>query len=127
MAVVVAAAICPALAGEREGFRDRYSIMAPEPGISPRRQPLRGLQEKPNTTRTQPLLPSPRPSVATPPPPTVLPSGRAVPNLPAVNQGIVPGGGRETFGDRTARCAHQSGLFGVPTGQQGAYMHSCTQ
>ena len=100
--------------------------MAPEPWLAPKHRSPRGIPREPNTTRTQPA-PSAPPRVMTPAPPTVLPSGQAVPNLPPVNQGIVPGGGRETFGDRAARCAHQSGLYGVPVGQQGTYMHSCTQ
>jgi len=119
-------------AAERDPSSDPYSIMRPEPGskpepwLAPKYQSPRGLPQSPDTARTQPL---PRPSVRVrrPPPPTVLPNGQAVPNLPPVNQGLVPGGGAETFGDRAARCAHQSGLYGVPAGQQGGYMGACVQ
>lgn len=114
----------PAYTGERERFNDPYSIMAPEPWLAPKYRSPRNLPQRPNKTRRRP---GPRSSVgvAAPAPPTILPNGRAVPNLPPVRQGIVPGGGRETFGDRSLRCAHQSGLYGVPAEQQGTYMHSC--
>jgi hypothetical protein len=56
----------------------------------------------------------------------MLPSGQVVPNLPPVRQGIVPDGSRETFGDRAARCAHQSSAFGVPGDQRTSYLHNCT-
>jgi hypothetical protein len=102
-----------------------YSIMAPEPGVPPRYRSPRGLPQRPDSAQTRPA-PPPAINIAKPAPPIVLPNGQSVPNLPPVRQGIVPGGGRETFGDRAARCAHQSGLYGVPAGQQNAYMHSCT-
>ena len=126
MVVGAAAFAPPASAAERDRFSDPYSIMAPEPWVAPKYRSPRNLPQQPDKARTRPV---PRPSVgvASPPPPTVLPSGQAVPNLPPVRQGIVPDGSRETFGDRAARCAHQSGLYGVPAGQQGTYMHSCTQ
>jgi hypothetical protein len=103
-----------------------YNIMAPEPWLPPKYQSPRGLPQQPKDAKPRPTQP-PSIDIAKPAPPTVLPSGRIVPNLPPVRQGIVPGGGVETFGDRAARCAHQSGLYGVPAGQQNTYMHSCTQ
>jgi hypothetical protein len=118
--------VMPLSAAERGHFSDPYSIMAPEPWLAPKYNSPRNLPQKPDRTRTQPLPRSSVGSVASPPP-TVLPNGQSVPNLPTVNRGFVPGGGAETFGDRAARCAHQSGLYGVPAGQQGAYMSSCVQ
>jgi hypothetical protein len=114
-----------ATAAERDRVSDPYSIMAPEPWVAPKYRSPRKLPQQPDTARTRPARPPA--GVAKPAPPTVLPNGQAVPNLPPVRQGIVPGGGTETFGDRAARCAHQSGLYGVPAGKQGTYMHSCTQ
>ena len=105
--------------------KDTYSIMRPEPWVAPRREPLRGLPERPRAAKPRPA-PPPRVDVGEPPPPIVLPNGRVVPNLPPVRQGIVPDGSRETFGDRAARCAHQSSAFGVPAGENPSYMHNCT-
>jgi hypothetical protein len=50
--------------------------------------------------------------------PTILPSGRAIPNLPH---------GPETFQDRASRCAFQAGLYGVPNGATSRYMGTCVQ
>jgi hypothetical protein len=113
-----------ALARDRLG--DSYSIMAPEPWLAPRHQSPRGIPREPNAARPRPV-PQPTPRVARPAPPVVLPNGQVIPNLPPVNQGIVPGGGRETFGDRALRCSHQAGVYGVPGDQRSVYMHSCTQ
>ena len=110
----------------RGGDNGNYNIMAPEPWLPPKYQSPRGLPQRPKNAQPRPT-PPPSIDIAKPAPPTVLPSGRIVPNLPPSRQGIVPGGGRETFQDRAARCAHQSGLYGVPAGQQQTYMHSCTQ
>jgi hypothetical protein len=133
LATVVTAALLVTAGGGSLGIsRDRaqaeesYSIMAPEPGVPPKYRSPRGLPQRPKAAQPRPASPPPV-EVAKPAPPIVLPSGQAVPNLPPVRQGIVPGGGRETFGDRAARCAHQSGLYGVPAEQRNAYMHSCTQ
>jgi hypothetical protein len=115
------------LSAQGKHFNDPYSIMAPEPGVAPVYRSPRGLPQKPNSTRTQPLLPHDSVRVVPSPPPTVLPNGQLIHNLPPPRQGIVPSGGTETFGDRALRCAHQSGLYGVPAGQQGAYIQSCVQ
>jgi hypothetical protein len=48
--------------------------------------------------------------------PTILPSGRAIPNLPH---------GPETFQDRASRCAFQSSINNIHAGQFGSYMGSC--
>jgi hypothetical protein len=46
-------------------------------------------------------------------------TGRLLPNLP-------PPGGTETSQDRSARCAHQAGVYGPAlTGDPGAYIRSC--
>jgi hypothetical protein len=125
-AMVLVSVLAPT-AGARDRLeRDPYSIMAPEPWLAPKYRSPRNLPQRPDSARTRPL---PRPSlgVAKPAPPIVLPNGQIVPNLPPVRQGIVPGGGRETFGDRAVRCAHQSGLYGVPGDQRHTYMHTCTR
>lgn len=123
----IAAAMLAGAGAQAQRARDgdSYSIMKPEPWLAPKYQSPRGLPQKPNSARTRPL---PRSSVgvAPAPPPTILPSGQAVPNLPPANQGPVPGGGIETFGDRAARCAHQYSVYSVPADQQSTYMNSCT-
>jgi hypothetical protein len=50
------------------------------------------------------------------PGPTILPSGRAIPNLPH---------GPETFQDRASRCAFQSSINNIHAGHFGSYMASC--
>ena len=49
-------------------------------------------------------------------PPTILPSGRAIPNLPH---------GPENFQQRASRCAFQSSINNIHAGQFGSYMGSC--
>jgi hypothetical protein len=60
------------------------------------------------------------PAVAQPsvvqPGPTILPSGRAIPNLPH---------GPETFQGRASRCAFQSSINNIHAGGFGSYMASC--
>jgi hypothetical protein len=75
-------------------------------------------------------LPLPHQQAVTPhraqtPPPLFVPQTRRVlPNLPATGSGP---SGRETFQDRAARCAHQSGLYGSrATGNPSTYLNSCT-
>jgi hypothetical protein len=60
---------------------------------------------KPTTTMTEQGL-------------TILPNGRAVPNLPH---------GQETFQDRASRCAHQQGLNNIPGSASNQYMTACLQ
>ena len=50
------------------------------------------------------------------PGPTILPSGRAIPNLPH---------GPETFQGRASRCAFQSSINNIHAGGFGSYMASC--
>jgi len=114
----------PVWAGEHERFSDPYSIMAPEPWLAPKYKSPRGLPHRPREPRPT-HVPHPVVRTAPPAPPTMLPTGQLIPNLPPVNQGLVPDGGRETFGDRAVRCTHQSSLYGVPAGQQGSYIASC--
>jgi hypothetical protein len=124
--IVLAAGFAASAKAQDRIDRDNYNIMASEPWLPPKYRSPRGLPQRPKNAQPRPT-PPPSVDIAKPAPPVVLPSGRSVPNLPPVRQGIVPGGGRETFGDRAVRCAHQSGLYGVPAGQQNTYMHSCTQ
>ena len=56
--------------------------------------------------------------VITEQPPTILPNGRTVPNLPH---------GPETFQDRASRCAHQQGLNNIPGSASTQYMTACLQ
>jgi hypothetical protein len=49
-------------------------------------------------------------------PPTILPSGRAIPNLPH---------GPENFQERASRCSFQSSINNIHAGQFGSYMGSC--
>ena len=103
-----------------------YDIMKPEPRtpgvanpyVSPRRT-----QQRPR--RVPPAQP-PEQRWRDTPPPIVMPgTGQVVPSVPVVPRGNVPGGGAESFGDRAARCAHQSGLAGLPGDQRGIYMGTC--
>jgi hypothetical protein len=34
-------------------------------------------------------------------------------------------GGRETYQDRAARCAHQAGVYGAAAGDRGTYIGTC--
>lgn len=103
-----------------------YEIMKSEPRtpgvvnpyVSPRRTPQR--------PRHVPRARAPEQRWRDTPPPIVIPgTGQVVPSVPIVPRGSVPGGGAESFGDRAARCAHQSGLAGVPGDQRGTYMGTC--
>lgn len=103
-----------------------YDIMKPEPctpGVAnPYVSPRRTQQ------RSRRVLPAQAPEQRwrDTPPPIVMPgTGQVVPSVPVVPRGSVPGGGAESFGDRAARCAHQSGLAGLPGDQRGTYMGTC--
>lgn len=110
----------PARAGSDD---DRYNIMRPEPWLAPKYKSPRASKQRVAPPRTQPAL---EPRIAEPPPPIVLPeTGRVLPNLPMLPQGSVPGGRPETFGDRSLRCSHQAGLYGVPGDQRGSYIGAC--
>jgi hypothetical protein len=108
--------------------RDPYSIMAPEPWLAPKyqtpkelRRPARSKGAKAPKTQREFVRTAPLP-----PPPVYIPGTGAIPNLPPTSRGYVPGGGTESYSDRVARCAHQSGLYGVPGIQAGSYIHNCS-
>ena len=110
-------------------MRDDYSIMVPEKG-SRREQPEPWLAPKyksPRGTVKHVTIPKskivPYPSATVPPPIVVPQTGRVLPNLPTV-PGAGPGG-RETYQDRAARCAHQAGVYGQAAGDRGTYVGTC--
>jgi hypothetical protein len=103
---------------------DRYTIMRPEkpePWLAPKYKPPRGTRERAVIPQRAPDQP---PRVAAPPPPVYVPeTGRLLPNLPTVSPSGP--GGRETYQDRAARCAHQAGAYGALAGDRNAYIGSC--
>jgi len=108
---------------------DNYSIMVPEKG-SKREQPEPWLAPKyksPRGTLKHVHIPKsktvPFPTATVPPPIVVPQTGQVLPNLPTV-PGAGPGG-RETFQDRAARCAHQAGVYGQAAGDRGTYVGTC--
>ena len=110
-------------------MRNDYSIMVPEKG-SRREQPEPWLAPKyksPRGTVKHVTIPKsktvPYPSATVPPPIVVPQTGRVLPNLPTV-PGAGPGG-RETYQDRAARCAHQAGVYGQAAGDRGTYVGTC--
>jgi len=63
------------------------------------------------------------PAPKTPPPLYVPQTGRTLPNLPMPGSGPR---GAETLQDKSARCAHQAGVYGPSaTGNPNAYIGSC--
>jgi len=133
---------------------ERYSIMRPEPGTDAaeqrrhRKPPVehdaktsKGFGVKQNSRRgssglvAPAPLPGPQRPLALPrqqaivppgavPPPLYVPqTGRALPNLP--NPAPAGPRGQETFQDRAARCAHQSGAYGQAAGNKSLYINSC--
>lgn len=131
-----------------------YSIMTPEPGSAPRqaksskraktvktsrgrvkllaKQPdrrkvtARGssnpvLPQVPRTEAIPPIRGGIRPAkpVQGDPGFTFAPGLRPIPNLPPT------GKGPESFQDRASRCAHQTGVYGVPNESRNVYMGSC--
>ena len=115
---VITAAAVPAHAQSDE---DRYTIMRPEPGVAPKYKSPRGTKQQ-----VEPAKPAPAPEprgIRAEPPPIVLPgSGRVIPNLPPSPD--VPAA-RESAQDRSIRCAHQAGVFGVPAEQRNLYIGTC--
>ena len=152
----VLALSAPAFAAEPNPANDSgtINIMRPEPGTVPakhrrvRKPPVRRETSQPNgygvkqdtrrgssnpvypipLTGPQAPLPVPHQEVMTPapkmPPPLYVPqTGRTLPNLPATGAGP---GGAETSQDKSARCAHQAGVYGPnATGNPNAYIGSC--
>ncbi|HET8542894.1 MAG TPA: hypothetical protein VFL68_00165 [Pseudolabrys sp.] len=128
-------ALAPAAAFAQSGsgysiMQDDYSIMVPEKGarppkpepwLAPKYKSPRGTVEKVVIPRSKTV---PQPRAVTPPPLYVPETGRTLPNLPTIS-GSGPGGA-ETFQDRTARCAHQAGVYGsTATGNRNAYVGGC--
>jgi hypothetical protein len=153
IAFCLLALAAPALAVEPDDS-GTINIMKPEPGTPATKReharkarthreaaPARGYGAKQDSRRgsSSPVYPTPLPGPQAPlptphlgvvapapkaPPPLYVPqTGRTLPNLPATGSGP---GGRETFQDRSARCAHQAGVYGSnATGNPGAYIGSC--
>lgn len=154
LALLVLALAVPAASAQSGSDSGTISIIRPEPGTKPtvkkRHVKKRRYREKEQVQRPEkfeqtrgssnPVYPAPLPApqhpqsvphykvVAPPrpklPPPMVVPeTGRVLPNLPpAVGSGP---GGRETFQDRAARCAHQAGVYGQAAGNPSSYINSC--
>ena len=125
LAAVVA--VCMALApAARAAENDTLTnIMVPEKGARAEKQPepwLAPTYQSPRSQR-QPVIvvpenPQPR-RLTTVPPPIISPqTGRALPNLPGASSG-------ESFQDRAARCAHQSGVYANEINGAAGYVGSC--
>ena len=126
LALILVASALPAHAQSDD---ERYNIMRPEKGTRPTK-PEPWLAPKYKSPRGIPkrvVIPQPAPTPQQPaqvPPPLYVPqTGQTLPNLPAV----APSGpgGRETYQDRAARCAHQAGVYGQVAGERNAYIGSC--
>ncbi len=130
--------VAPGMAAERDSDGGTITIMRPEPDAAPARQPARAHKRKTRGS-SNPVYPTPLPAPQRPaavpqieapphrakvPPPLFVPeTGRFLPNLPSAGSGA---GGAETFQDRAARCAHQSGVYGPgATGSPSSYINSC--
>jgi hypothetical protein len=129
----------PALAAESVSDGGTISIMKPEPAAPAKKNSTKARKARRGSSNPVYPTPLPKPQVPLPvpphktvaphrpqvPPPLYVPqTGRLLPNLPPVT-GAGPGG-RETFQDRAARCAHQSGVYGPnATGDPGSYIRSC--
>ena len=130
--VLAAAAAGPSFAQGGSNYDimgDNYSIMVPEKG-SKRELPEPWLAPKyksPRGTVKHVVLPKSKivtpPNAAVPPSVFVPQTGRTFQNLPTVSGS--GRGGAETFQDRSARCAHQAGVYGQAAGNAGNYMGSC--
>jgi len=130
--LMVVAAVLAGPAHGQNGYDilgDDYSIMKPEKGARPSRpEPwLAPKYKSPRGTVKHVVIPRSKaiepPNTAVPPPIVVPQTGRVLPNLPTA-PGAGPGG-RETFQDRAARCAHQAGVYGQAAGDRNAYIGTC--
>lgn len=99
---------------------ERYSIMRPEPWVAPKYKSPRGTREGVVIPRSRPV---PQPHADVRPPIVVPQTGVALPNMPVVSPSGP--GGRETYQDRAARCAHQAGAYGALAGDRNAYIGTC--
>ena len=130
--VLTAASTAPARAQTGKDYdimRDDYSIMVPEKGskaekpepwLAPKYKSPRGTVKHVTIPKSTIVTP---PNVTVPPPIVVPKTGQALPNLPTVS-GAGPGG-RETYQDRAARCAHQAGVYGQAAGDRNTYIGNC--
>ena len=116
-----------ASAARAAGKKKRASVPAPsakpskpEPWLAPKYKSPRGTVKKVVIPRSTTV---PQPHAVTPPPVIVPETGRALPNLPTISGS--GRGGAETFQDRSARCAHQAGVYGPDAGNRNAYIGSC--
>lgn len=132
MLVLAIASATSAFAQGGSGYsimQDNYSIMVPEKGYKPSKpEPwLAPKYKSPRGTVKHVVIPRsttvPQPNVVTPPPMYVPETGRTLPNLPTVSGS--GRGGAETFQDRSARCAHQAGVYGSAAGDRNSYVGSC--
>lgn len=129
--VLALSVVAPAMAAESDDLGPPVSIMKPEPGMPAHKKPARTRRGSSNPVYPIPLpgpqKPAPvphidtaRPQQKTPPDLVVPQTGRVVPNVPSV------GAGRESFQDRSARCASQAGAYGPSiTGDRDSYIRSC--
>jgi hypothetical protein len=155
LAMMLAFALgAPARAAEPVPDSGTINIMRPEPGTpaakhdrtrksQPRREATSpqgyGVKEDTRRGSSDTVYPAPLPGLQAPlpvphieaspqrpltPPPLHVPeTGRALPNLPAIGSGP---NGAETLQDKSARCAHQAGVYGPNvTGNPNAYIGSC--
>lgn len=120
IALLAWALLTPALA-HAQSDDERTTIMRPEPWLPPKYQSPRGTRQQ-----VQPIKPMavPRLGAPPPPPPIVVPqTGAVLPNMPTLSPSGP--GGRESYQDRAARCAHQAGVYGAAAGDRGAYIGTC--
>lgn len=100
---------------------EMYPIMRSEPWLAPKYKSPRGTSERQVVPRP---IPEPRSQVTAPPPPIYVPqTGLTLPNMPTMSPSGP--GGRETYQDRAARCAHQAGSYGALAGDRNSYIGSC--
>ncbi len=93
----------------------------PQPGLPPTYQSPRGTVEQ---VRPVKPLRVPRHGASEPPPPIINPqTGVALPNMRTISPSGP--GGRETYQDRAARCAHQAGAYGANAGDRNTYINNC--
>ncbi len=126
MALIAAVFALPASAQTDD---ERFTIMRPEPGARPDlpRPDLMPTYQSPRGTRkhvkpARPIVPA-QPGAQVPPPLYVPQTGQTLPNFPNISPSGP--GGRETYQDRAARCAHQAGVYGPAAGNRNAYIGSC--
>ncbi|MEI7805222.1 MAG: hypothetical protein WCI56_07830 [Hyphomicrobiales bacterium] len=121
IACLLIALIGLAAPAQAQSDSDRYTIMRPEPGMAPKYKSPRGSKQNVEPVKP-PVTPEPRNARAEQPP-VMLPGGKVVPNLPVSPD--VPPTARESAQDRTIRCTHQAGVFGVAPEQRNLYISTC--